>query len=252
MHQRIFAVSLGLFLLPAGSQAAPGHLKPESGSPLRLVLVEDGNALPQQLSDGGVIGAGIISLLGASAISWWAHDSETDLYTASALADIGLAMALTNAITFPVKSLVSRARPYTYSENYPGSGDKAYSEYQQNDAYHSFPSGHTSNTAAFMFSLATTAAYHMPEIESRTWVVGGLYGLATAATLMVAQMRVQGGYHFYSDVFTGGLIGIVCGIMTPILHHKLLRSSEDSNTSNATIGLAHDQDSALLTLGGRF
>jgi len=92
----------------------------------------------------------------------------------------------------------------------------------------------------------------MPEFESRTWIVGGLYGLATAATLMVAEMRVQGGYHFYSDVFTGGLIGIVCGIITPMLHHKLLGSSEESNTSNATIGLAHTQDSSVLTFGGRF
>ena len=248
-------IALGLAtlscLLSSNVYAAPGHLTPENGSPLRLVLVEDNNDLPQKLSDGGLIGSAVVGVLGASALSWWSHSSDTELYAASALADMALAVGVTNALTFALKSSLQRARPYTYSANYPGTGDKAYTQYQQDDAFHSFPSGHTSNTAAFMFSLATTAAFHLPEMTGRSWMVGGLYALATASTLTVAEMRVQGGYHFYSDVFTGGFIGLVAGVLVPYLHHKLVREFVEP-TQTVSMGLSVSQRYQVLALQGSF
>jgi membrane-associated phospholipid phosphatase len=252
MFKPIALMVVSLSLMTASVHAAPGHLKPENGSPLRLVSIEDGDDMPQLLSDGGVIGAGVYGILGAGALSWWAHSAKTELYMASALADVGLALGVTNVITFSLKSALSRARPYTFSDNYPGTGDKAYTQFQQDDANHSFPSGHTSNTAAAMFSLATSAAYHMPQFSHRTWVVSGLYGLATAGTAFVAQMRVSGGFHFYSDVFTGGFIGMVAGIIAPVLHHTFMQEPDKSSAGTISFGLSADNSGVSFSWGGQF
>ena len=232
--------------------AAPGHLKPESGSPLRLLLVEDDDDGPQKMSDGALIASGVYGLLGGAGLSWWANNAETELYPASALVDVGLAIGVTNAITFGLKSALSRARPYTYSENYPGTGDKAYSEYQQNDAYHSYPSGHTSNTAAFMFSVATSAAYHLPQVSYRNWYVVGLYALASGGTMFTGEMRVRGGYHFYSDVISGAIIGMAVGIAAPMLHHNFVGEDKPPSSSTGLRSVNGTQSHTLMQWSGRF
>lgn len=242
------ALALIAFSLAIGPTAWADHphATPENGSPLRLVSVEDSNSAPKTASDLLVGGAAVYGLAGAVGLTFWANGAETDPYFAAALADFGLAVGLTNAVTFTVKSALSRARPYTYSPNYP----TGYSQFEQNDAFHSFPSGHTANAAAFTFSLATSAALQLPEFSNRRWVVAGLYGVATAMTLTVAEMRVQAGFHFYSDVFAGGFIGTTFGIAGPVLNHLL--SEALSTPDPGMLSVAADSESAQLLWRGTF
>jgi membrane-associated phospholipid phosphatase len=249
-----FRAALGFILLVTSNSATaePGPLMPESGSPLRLLLVEDGDDGPQKFSDGNLIASGVYGLLGSAALSWWANSSKTELYPASAMVDVALAIGVTNAITFALKSSLNRARPYTFSKNYPGSGDKVYSQFQQDDAAHSYPSGHTSNTAAFTYSLATSAAYHLPKMSHRNWLVVGLYAFATASTMLTGEMRVRGGYHFYSDVISGGIIGMSIGIAAPMLHHNFYGEEKPQSTSSGLLSLSQNKEQAILQWSGRF
>ncbi len=246
MKFSVLAVSAFSLTLSSLSWAEHPHAPPENGSPLRLISVEDGNSGPKTASDLLVGAAGIYGLAGAAGLSYWAHEAGTDPYIAAALADFGLAVGLTNAVTFSVKSILSRARPYTYSPNYP----IGYSEYEQNDGFYSFPSGHAANAAAFTFSLATSAAYHLPEFSNRTWVVAGLYTLATASTLTVAELRVRAGFHFYSDVFAGGFIGTTFGVVGPVLNHLLAEAFDSPEPG--MLSIAADSKSTQLLWRGTF
>ncbi|MEE2901379.1 MAG: phosphatase PAP2 family protein [Myxococcota bacterium] len=206
---------------------------PEKGAVLKLVSAEDGDNFPKYASDIGLATAVIGSVVGASFLSYYADKRDLDPYLLSPLVDFGLAFAVNNLLTFGLKHTVQRARPYAYSNLFQSEASDIYSESERNDAYHSFPSGHTSNTAAATFAVATSLAIHLPSQENRPMVIASLYSLSTILTGFVGYMRIKGGYHFYSDVISGALLGAIAGTVTPIVHHLLVPdSSELSMTAN--------------------
>jgi len=254
----ILGAPIALVAPGADAQVAPGFTAPESGSPLRLVQIEDNNSTPNTASDillYSSIGLGTLSGVGLSIL---AHTRGTDDYAGSAVADVLLAAGVNYLITVTLKRTVDRARPYTYSSNYPSNGDIVYSQHDQDYAFHSFPSGHTSITAVFLFSVATSAYYHLPEFRGRTTTLALLYGGALAATIVVGEMRVRAGRHFYSDVIAGGLIGTTTGIAIPILNHYLTDylggtvSKPDSGQVIAQILPSAGPDHMSLSISGQF
>jgi len=254
----ILSAPIALIGSEAHGQTAPGHSAPEYGSPLRLVELEDKNSTPNTASDILLYSSAGLGTLSGVGLSILAHNSRTDDYTASALVDVLLAATVNNIITFTLKSAVERARPYTYSPNYPSYGDIVYSQDDQDDAFHSFPSGHTSNTAVFLFSVATSAYYHLPQFRGRTTTLALLYGGALTATMVVGEMRVRAGRHFYSDVIAGGLIGITTGIAIPILNHYLTKyfggtaSGPASGEVTGQLIPSIGPDPMSLSIGGQF
>ena len=114
----------------------------------------------------------------------------------------------TYGITEILKVCVNRARPYMY---YDGAPSK---DLENGDWNNSFPSGHTSICfAAAAFSSYVYAMYN-PD-NNMKWVVTGVsFGLAGT----VGALRMAGGCHYFTDVFTGALIGTVCGFVVPWIH----------------------------------
>ncbi len=117
-------------------------------------------------------------------------------------------LLLTSGLTNTVKELVRRPRPYAY-------GDLAPADLRASDeAYVSFWSGHTANTAALTFSTAVMVQRSdaSPALKTGTWI-----GAAVLPAVM-GVMRVKAGRHFPTDVFTGYLVGAGVGILVPYFH----------------------------------
>ena len=85
------------------------------------------------------------------------------------------------------------------------------------DWKNSFPSGHTSicfTTAAF---TSYVFSQYYPESGWKWGVTGISFGLAGT----VAALRMAGGCHYFTDVFTGALIGTVSGFIIPWIHTRV-------------------------------
>lgn len=122
------------------------------------------------------------------------------------------AAALSGAVTFLVKGVAGRARPYvdsTRANNFSfGRGISTSEDFQ------SFPSEHTS--AAFAFATAMTArlaARHSPSVK---WAAPVLYGLATLTGIS----RVYRHDHWASDCLMGAAIGTVSGFVSERWHER--------------------------------
>lgn len=114
----------------------------------------------------------------------------------------------TYGLTEILKVCVNRARPYMYYEGAPSK------DLESGDWNNSFPSGHTSICfAAAAFSSYVYAMYNPG--DNMKWVItGASFGLAAT----VGALRMAGGSHYFTDVFTGALIGTVSGFIIPWIH----------------------------------
>jgi len=127
--------------------------------------------------------------------------------------------AETGLITYGLTGLgkwaVRRRRPFTYLPAGPGYPGLAEAQGAR-DARFSFPSGHSSMTAAMCFFSARVYHDLFPDSPARpvVWV------LAAVIPASVAWMRVRAGKHFPSDVITGYLLGATVGISLPALHRR--------------------------------
>lgn len=118
------------------------------------------------------------------------------------------AVGMTVLVTDLFKYAVRRPRPTQYTAGaFSGSSEHSMS----------FPSGHTSSTAAAVFAAATTFALRHPESPWRY----GVYAAGTALTGLTAWSRVRGGMHFYSDVLAGTVLGAAMGVVLPRLHRRM-------------------------------
>lgn len=130
------------------------------------------------------------------------------------------AFGLNLGVNTAVKLAIGRQRPYTFSQRY---ADGVYSEDARHGAAMSFYSGHTSNAAVTTFSMATTYALHGAPFEGREAVIASLYAGSFATTFAMGRWRVKAGKHFRSDVWTGGFMGALFGIATPIVVAELAK-----------------------------
>ncbi|MDD9936020.1 MAG: phosphatase PAP2 family protein [Myxococcales bacterium] len=131
----------------------------------------------------------------------WLEDATVFLQT----------ILLTQATTQLTKAAVRRNAPFVYDESVP-------LDVRENDpdATRSFFSGHTAT--AFAASTAYTVTYWLrhPDDPLR-WVVLATGG-AIATT--VGLLKVEAGYHFWTDVIAGAAVGTSIGTLVPILHHE--------------------------------
>jgi membrane-associated phospholipid phosphatase len=155
---------------------------------------------------GGPGSIGIEAAMWGAGRVWKNKDLATDGETAIEGA------ALSGVVTYLVKGLAGRARPYLDSTNATnfrfGRGISTSEDYQ------SFSSEHTA--AAFAFATAMTArlsARHSPAVK---WAAPLLYGLAT----LTGVSRVYNHDHWASDCLMGAAIGTVSGLVSERWHER--------------------------------
>lgn len=151
------------------------------------------------------------------------HAGSGVMHSLIAIESYGAAVAVTNAL----KVSIARPRPYTarrFAAAYPDLVETdAFQEESTReghwDAYKSMPSGHTSGTAAFAFSIATLV-YRDAEVDggASPELTAATFGTAGALTATVGALRVVGGKHHVTDTVVGGLLGAGIGIGTAWLH----------------------------------
>lgn len=124
------------------------------------------------------------------------HDNEAK---AVALDAASASIIASGLILYPTKYVVGRARP--------GSNVGAY-HFAPFSGHDSFPSGHTTEA----FTLATVISEHYHSI----WVDLGCYGIASA----VGYARLEGNYHWTSDVLAGAAIGTFVGHVVVHVNHN--------------------------------
>lgn len=125
----------------------------------------------------------------AMAVTAWAKHDKQLLKDA---VYVGTSVAGTFVVTYGMKYLVDRQRPY---ERYP---DRVHAYSHENSP--SFPSGHT----ATAFALATSLSVKYPK-----W-----YVIAPSAVwaCSVGVSRMNEGVHYPSDVLAGAAIGAGCAV----------------------------------------
>ena len=115
----------------------------------------------------------------------------------------GLAVMTTHAIRFGIR----RPRPTQYE----GGADVDMSDLER---HLSFPSGHSTTSAALATSFAMTYWLRHPDSPWRWAVAGG----SVAAATLAGYGRVGAGRHFPSDHIAGQVIGTAFGILIPLAH----------------------------------
>lgn len=127
------------------------------------------------------------------------------------------------AATSALKFAVHGARPFVQagrctdvgSETLACVSDGNTSWVSYSEAQASFPSGHTSWTAASTFGWVTV---RLRATDRFGWDDVVLYGVAAGLTTLAGVARVEAGVHHPTDVIAGGLLGAAVGIGVPLLH----------------------------------
>jgi Membrane-associated phospholipid phosphatase len=130
--------------------------------------------------------------------------SDELLPTAASCAE---ALAWTYAAKDCLKHFFPKARPYAFHAD-------ALSGELLDEAYESFPSGHTALAFCGATSFAVLAIELAPGAASTPWLVAGGYAAAVAA----GALRVAAGEHFVTDVAAGALLGSAIGYAATASH----------------------------------
>jgi membrane-associated phospholipid phosphatase len=119
--------------------------------------------------------------------------------------------ALNLFVTVTTKLAARRPRPYTHS---PDPRIQEFADLEGGDAYVSFFSGHSSAS----FTAATAGSLLFAARSDDLYARHTLWGLDFIMAGITAQMRVLGGRHYRTDIWTGMAVGIGVGVLVPWLH----------------------------------
>ncbi len=124
----------------------------------------------------------------------------------------GLIVSETLAINMALHQLVSittqRPRPFAYRADLdPARAERA-------DTYLSFYSGHTANS----FAVATATSYlFSTRYPKSSWRIP-LWTVTHGLAAIEGYTRLTAGYHHFTDVFVGAVVGSAVGLIVPALH----------------------------------
>ena len=140
------------------------------------------------------------------------------LFKNERMADLGLhgteALVVGQATGLVLKGLFGRARPYVTEDDPNPFQFKFLRGFGRDEAYRSFPSGHTIAGFAAASAVVTETNRWWP---NASWYIGPLmYGGAT----LIGVSRMYNNKHWASDVITGALIGSFAGRKIVRYHHS--------------------------------
>lgn len=122
----------------------------------------------------------------------------------------GEAAILNSGLTLLTKYTVRRARPFNFDL------DTSFEKKTSVNAKASFFSGHTSITATNSFFAAKVFSDYYPDSKWKPVV----WTVAATIPAITGYLRVRGGRHFPTDVFTGYAIGAAVGYLIPHWHRN--------------------------------
>jgi membrane-associated phospholipid phosphatase len=172
---------------------------------LDRTVVGNDSAAWRTVSDVGQTSAIVGPIVATSLDAWLSESSSPVADAATETLVIAEAVAAATLMSGILKLAVRRPRPVQYS---PG---RSVASIEQQV---SFPSGHTTATAAATTAYATTFWLKHSESASRYLVVAG----AVLWTGVTGYGRIGGGKHFCSDVLAGAMLGGVTGFLVPTWH----------------------------------
>lgn len=123
----------------------------------------------------------------------------------------GQALVLTVGVTQALKFAVGRLAPFVYTP-----AEAPASALLGPDAARSFPSGHTSTAFVAAAVLVVGCWLHRPGHRAR-WP---LLVAALIAAACVGALKVVAGYHYWTDVIAGALIGTAIAVLVTTLHRQ--------------------------------
>lgn len=141
----------------------------------------------------------------------------------------GETFILNAGITFLVKSITQRPRPYTYNPNIPLENKL------EAKSKRAFFSGHVSQSAAMSFFGAKVFSDLYPDSNYKPLV----WTAAAVLPMVTAYGRYKAGQHYPSDVIAGYLVGGAIGVLVPVLHYSdsNINSRLALNVSGTGIGM---------------
>lgn len=135
---------------------------------------------------------------------------------------LGLSIFITLIIcTFVIKPLVLRTRPYEICENVLRMIALPHDS--------SFPSGHTSNSFAWAFSLYYSSRekskFRIIDSERIAKLINNCSKFAIILAFMVGLSRIYLGVHYLSDVIAGALLGLIISLVVYRFAPRLFQSN---------------------------
>lgn len=117
-------------------------------------------------------------------------------------------MGTTGVLYTSSAMIANRFRPYAYNPDAPIDVKTG------GNVRNSFFAGHPALVASATFFTAKIFSDYHPNMKNK-WI---LYTIAGAAATATGVYRMQGGYHFRSDVIVGVTVGSLVGVLIPHLH----------------------------------
>lgn len=137
------------------------------------------------------------------------YQEFTDSWTIPVM--YGEALLATSAITYLIKKIVKRPRPFNYYKNTPQSQLESF------DSQLSFFSGHSSlSFSSAVFNSIIFEKYNPnSDYKNLVWAIS-LTSAATTATL-----RVLAGKHYFSDIVVGAVVGSLISYYITEIHEAV-------------------------------
>jgi membrane-associated phospholipid phosphatase len=140
------------------------------------------------------------------------------VWRSAKVSDVGIhiteSYAAAAIVTFGLKGLAGRARPYNYAlDQETAYSFKAGRGFPHREPFSSFPSGHATGSFAFASAITSETAHHWPQ---HAILVGAL---AYSGAILDGVSRVYRDTHWPSDVAAGALVGTMSGLLVTRYQH---------------------------------
>jgi membrane-associated phospholipid phosphatase len=221
LDKRFLVGGAGLLLITGAGLAPHRQDVPREGLDARsITLGWDREAIrPRDLSSedvGDALMAGCIAVPSFSTLLT-ARASERGANALRTLVEQAEVTLLADGACFLLKKGVSRPRPFTYLDVDERSS-KGPNWATSDQTFESFPSGHATIAWAATAQAVSSLAVRRPDLPpSIHFLHGAAAGwLATA----LCRQRVEGGFHFPTDVLAGAALGTAIGGAIPLMRAR--------------------------------
>jgi len=155
------------------------------------------------------------------------------------VSDVGIhiteSYATAAIVTFGLKGLAGRARPYNYAlDQETAYSFKAGRGFPHREPFSSFPSGHATGSFAFASAITVETARHWPRHAQLVGV------LAYSGAFLDGVSRVYRDTHWPSDVAAGALVGTLSGLLVTRHQHAHPGNRVDALARRITLAPSPD------------